>query len=514
MIKDLLKDRPGSEAADVCIVGAGAAGIVLAVELVRLGKRVVLLEGGGTEIEEASQDPYASELTGLPHKGIHTGRFRAKGGTTTKWGGQILELDEIDFEARPGVPESGWPFRKDELSPYYERALKLEGLDKVLRKDQDVWAAIGRSTPTFEGLESYCSRWCPEPNFGLLHRATLEDSESLVLWLHANAVDLVLEGDEVRGVTCRTMTGLEATFEATQYVFCLGAIESSRFFLQPRPEGLPWNRSGLLGKHFQDHVDCNAASVEVVAQDRFHELFDNVFVGGFKYHPKLRLSPALEVAKGTLNVAATMNFESDLDEALSRIKTTVKNMLRGRWSDLRLQDVGYMLGHLPLLCRQVWRYKVEHRAYNPASATVHLRVHCEQEPSSTSSITLAESRDGLGLYRTQLNWQISEQELATIRQYVQVAQASLQGVATIIPNPMLMAGSAEFRLQCDDSNHHMGGMRMSVAEQDGVVNADLRMHGTRNLYVCSGAVFPTSGFSNPTHTLLALAVRLADHLAR
>ena len=117
MIRDLLQSQPEPAAtADVCIVGAGAAGIVLAVDLVRQGKSVLLLEGGGSEIEDSSQDPYVSEVTGHPHRGIHTGRFRAKGGTTTKWGGQILELDAADFERRAWIDGSGWPFPKSELT--------------------------------------------------------------------------------------------------------------------------------------------------------------------------------------------------------------------------------------------------------------------------------------------------------------------------------------------------------------------------------------------------------------
>jgi choline dehydrogenase-like flavoprotein len=304
VIKDLLCDQPeAGAAADICIVGAGAAGIVLAVELVRLGKRVVLLEGGGAEIEEASQEPYRSEVTGLPHRGVHTGRFRAKGGTTTKWGGQILELDARDFVARAAVPGSGWPFAKSELEPFYQRALELEGLTGVLQHDDDVWARIGQATPVFDGLEPYFSRWCPEPNFARLHRRVLEEHVGLTVWLHANVVEMVMDDEVVRGVRCKTLTGVEHTFVAKEFVFCLGAIEGARFFLQPREGRLPWNRSRLLGRYFQDHIDCNAAAVEPVESRRFHALFDNVFAEGFKYHPKLRLSPVVQEREGTLNVA-------------------------------------------------------------------------------------------------------------------------------------------------------------------------------------------------------------------
>ncbi|HSU18412.1 MAG TPA: GMC family oxidoreductase, partial [Acidobacteriaceae bacterium] len=160
------------------------------------------------------------------------------------------------------------------------------------------------------------------------------------------------------------------------------------------------------------------------------------------------------------------------------------------------------------------RYALKHRAYNPESAAIRLRVHCEQQPDSASSITLAEERDSLGLLRARLDWRISELELETIRTYAETAAKSLGQVAEIVPDEALMQGDQSFLSKCDDSNHHMGGMRMAAAASEGIVSPDLLLHGTRNVYVCSGAVFPTSGFSNPTHTVLALAIRLADRLAK
>ncbi len=513
MIRDLLQSQPeAATVADICIVGAGAAGIVLAVDLARRGKSVLLLEGGGSEIEKESQDPYLSELTGLQHRGIHTGRFRAKGGTTNKWGGQILELDALDFEQRPRIDGSGWPFPKSELTAFYERALEFEGLAKVMRQDEAVWREIGETPPVLPSLEPYFSRWCPEPNFARLHRKSIEEDAGFTLWLHANAVEPLLEGEKMRGVRCRTLSGREAVFHASQFVFCLGGIESSRFFLQPREAGLPWNNSGLLGKHFQDHIDCNAATVEPIHAKRFHQMFDNVFSRGFKYHPKLRLAAAEQAAHGTLNVAATMAFVSDADETLAQLKTIAKKLLRGNISDLGAADLSFTARHLPLIARQALRYKIQNRAYNPADARIFLRVHCEQEPTSQSSITLTDTRDALGLLRTRLNWQISEKELASIRQYVRIATKSLAGVARIHPDEDLFSNNLDFIERCDDSNHHMGGMRMSVSPADGVVDPNLRLHCLNNAYICSSAVFPTSGFSNPTHTILALAVRLGQYL--
>ena len=208
-------------------------------------------------LEEASQEPYQSHLGARPHRGVHAGRFRALGGTTTMWGGQILELDDLDFRERSWVAGSGWPIPKRDLAPFYARALRLEGVAGSILDDGDVWRRLGEPKPEFvpgpsghTELVSYLSRWCPEPNFARLHRRALEESPRIEVWLHGNAVELLLEEEQVTGVRCRTLTGVEAVFRASEYVFSLGAIESARFFLQPRPSGgdLPWNRSGLVGQ--------------------------------------------------------------------------------------------------------------------------------------------------------------------------------------------------------------------------------------------------------------------------
>jgi choline dehydrogenase-like flavoprotein len=512
VIHDLLKESPQPGfLADICIVGAGAAGITLAVEFVRKGKKVLLLEGGGATREDSSQALYDSEIAGLPHRGIHTGRIRVKGGTTVRWGGQILELDSRDFTPRPGVPESGWPIPKSELTPFYERALQLEGLAKVERSDAAVWHDLGQPFTQFANLEAYLSRWCPEPNFARLHHKTLTTHPNLHLWLHANAVELLTEGDAATALRCRTLTGIETVFQASHYIFALGGIESSRFFLQPRAGGLSWNRSGLLGQHFQDHIDCNAAQVIPHDLSSFHDTFDPIFSRGFKYLPKLRLPPELQSQLGTLSAGSTMGFE-DTGKARMQAKHTIRNLMRGRFSDVTRDNLTHTAKHVPMLFSQAWRYYIQRRAYAPPEVRIFLRIHCEQEPISCSSITLSSQRDPLGLLRVRFDWHISERELETIRQYVLIAQRSLADIATIIPDPDLMSGSPNFLARCDDSNHHMGGMRMSPSDSTGVVDTNLRLYGLTNTYICSSAVFPCSGFSNPTHTVLALAVRLSDHL--
>ncbi len=514
VIHDLLNsDSDLHTSADVCIVGAGAAGIVLALELAHCGKHVLLLEGGGSSLEDAAQEPYQSFVEGCAHRGIHEGRFRAHGGTTHKWGGQILELDAWDFEEHPWIEGSGWPFPKSTLTPFYERALELEDVAGAIRDDCAVWKRLGEKEPSLRDAVPYLSRWCPEPNFAHLHRQTLAESTSIHVWLHSNVVELLMEDERATGVRARTQTGKEVIFTGREYIFCLGAIESSRFFLQPRQGALPWNHSGMVGRHFQDHIDCNAATVTAQSPSSVHKAFDSIFLDGYKYQPKIKLSTEDQREEQVLSAAAGLSFAGTHAERLATARTAALHISRGRWNQITPKDVAAIARNTPLLLRQAYRYARSHRSYQPASAAISLRIHCEQEPCSASRITLDGRRDSLGMLRTRLDWRISSLELRTIRAMTQVAQKALTGIAEVNP----CAGfdeDSELAARCEDSFHHMGGMRMDSSPSRGVVDPKLKLHGVCNTWICSSAVFPTSGFSNPTHTLLALAVRLAHHVAR
>ncbi len=505
-------------AADVCIIGAGAAGIVLAAELVRQRKRVLLLESGGSTIESAAQSLNEFAYSGQPHQGANIGRFRALGGTTTVWGGQVLELDEQDFAARPWVPGSGWPFSKQELRSYYHRALLAEGLAHVCPSDQELWHQMKVVAPQLgEDFVPYFTRWCPEPNFARLYQETL-DSQGVCVVLHATATAMLLteDGSRVRGIRCKTLAGREHTFSAMQYVLSLGTIESVRFLLQPLPGAqMPaWNQSGMLGCHFHSHIDLNAARVPEKGAAKLQRWFSNAYLGGYKYHPKFRLALPRQRQEKILSVAGSITCINPAETELRRIKSLARDFVRHRALRATREDLPRALRQLPTMMRLGFSYRVHHRAAWPKHSAFWLRTHCEQEPLSRSRITLCNDKDATGLYRAQLDWRISPLEWKTIRYFtdhIKHAFADL-GLANIIPRPELALEEGFRDVVVDDSHHHMGGTRMATNPAEGVVDPDLRLHGIDNAYVCSASVFPTSGFSNPTHTLIALAIRLADHL--
>jgi choline dehydrogenase-like flavoprotein len=519
MIVDLER-RPNLPefSADVCIVGAGAAGIVLAAELVRQGRRVLLLESGGLALESAAQALNECSYTGQPHRGANIGRFRALGGTTTVWGGQVLELSEEDFAKRSWIAGSGWPFSKEELAAYYERALVAEGLGDVCRSDRELWRQMKVDAPELgDALEPYFTRWCPEPNFAHVF-GKLFDSPNLCVILHATATAILLteDGTRVRGIQCKTSSAREHIFSAAKYVLSLGAIESVRLLLQPLSglQAPPWNRCGLLGRHFLSHIDFNAARISENDARRLQRWFANAYLGGQKYHPKFRLAFPVQQREQVLNIAGSITCINPAETELRQMKSLARNLVRGRAFNPGWADIPRALRQLPAMLRLGYGYRVHQRAAWPKKSAFWLRTHCEQEPLSQSSITLANERDASGLFRARLDWRVSSLEWKTIRCFTDQVKRTFaeRNLADILTHPELAVQEGFRDITFDDSHHHIGGTRMAANPAEGVVDTNLRLHGLGNAYVCSASVFPTSGFSNPTHTLIALAIRLADHL--
>ena len=519
MIVDLEKSMAiKADGYDVCVIGAGAAGIVLALDLAQRGFQTLLLEGGGKGYEARSQDLYLGEISGRDYKGLYDGRFRTLGGTTTQWGGQILEIDDFIFMKRPWINGSGWPFPKSELQPFYDKASRWERLDQSLKDANDIWQALGLTTPDFEGaLVSALSQWCPTTNFARMYGEAIATSKTLTTVLHANACEVLLSEDEsnIAEVRCRTLKGEETGFRAKLFVLCMGAIEISRFLLHPdaKRNPTPWGRRGLVGRYYQDHVSCIAADI-VEPDEKVSDYFDYVSYSGFRFQPKMKLSPVNQEKLKTLDVCGFVLSFTGEDDDLALAYETYRFLKTRRLKKLNSRRLLHFLAHVHELA---WHKIPYSRALKSKGKqrTFKLCVNTEQAPLSDGRIELSEQVDALGLHRPRVIWKITEQEVHSIGRYVDTIDRVFANKkwGSIQPNPDLLVASDEMPAKLEDIFHHMGGTRMGHNESEGVVDPDLKIFGTKNAYVCSSSVFPCAGFANPTHTVIALALRLADHLA-
>jgi choline dehydrogenase-like flavoprotein len=520
MICDLASDGlPEELETDVCVIGAGPAGITVGLTLARRNLDVILLESGGREIESESQELFDSEVAGMPHSGVHNGRFRAFGGSSKRWGGQILPLFPIDFEQRGWVKCSGWPLRFADLEPYFGKALSFEGLDHALTDDTDVWRTIGLEPPRLgEELQPFLSRWCPEPDFARLHGKEIQRLSNLRCVLHATVTALEAAGGRIRAVVAKSFFGHSIRVRARRFVLCLGGIETPRLLLHPLTDGSPpvW-ASDLVGSFFQDHPGLTCGDIVPRDNQTLSRLFEHIYFRGLKYQPRMMLGPGKQSKLCCLNAGGSVIAISDRSQSINRLKAAGRAILQGRLGLSVMRDAAHSAVRSgPFMARWAWRTLVSRRSHSPADLGFRLGVQIEQPPRRDSRVSLSCQIDRLGMRRARLDWRVGQQEVETVARFAESVKTAFErmGIADVHIDGDVAARSTEVLDRIVDQNHHMGAVRMADTQDRGVVDSNLKIFRTANGYVCSSAVFPTSSFSNPTHTLVALAVRLGNHLER
>jgi GMC oxidoreductase/putative NAD(P)-binding protein len=505
----------GPQCAETLIVGSGAVGLTLAVELARAGRRVIVLEAGGRGVESESQHYFrTAQWRDRQLQGLHLGRFRMLGGTTNFWGGQLLQFDPIVFEHRPWVADVSWPITRRELDPYYERAYELLGMGHHLTDDM-IWRRLSVAPPALgDEIEMFFSAWAPQPNLAALFGSEIGSSARLCVFVNAPVVALELEQgtERVAGVLVRTVAGAVRRFSAQRVILANGTVEIARLLKLALADGrsAPWAGNRWLGKGFADHIDCLAGHVTPLDRRRFHDLFDNAYLDRIKYVPKLKLSAQTQRERKLLGVTAFFLFNSSLQEHLGNVKLLARSLFRAQFR--RLPDPREFISSLRVAFPMVVRYLRYRRMYNPADQGIQLRLMSEQCPLPESAIHLSEKCDHLGMPIVEIDWRIDGREIETMATCAELLARRLKKaqLASVRIDPALAARDPSLLGQCEDYYHHMGMVRMANTRAEGVVDRNLKVFGTRNLYVAGAAVYPTTGFANPTFTAMALGLRLAD----
>ncbi|WP_371434891.1 GMC family oxidoreductase [Polaromonas sp.] len=523
MIIDLLDGNAIPTDSEVVVVGGGTVALVMGVLLSRRGVKTLLLESGGFGFEPDSQALNEASVLGKAHLGLADARARVLGGTSTLWGGQLARFQPIDFAAREGFGAAPWPIRYEDLRIYYDSIARLLGLSA--RLDDDVTLAkrlLGGAVPSFGDFELMFTRWLKEPNLFRYFRKELTSSANLRICLHAHVVKLSREKDgSIGSVTVACSNSEQSEIRTPRLVLANGTVEISRMLLATAQQdpSVSWANNRWVGASFQDHLDLRAARVRVLDEKRFSDLFQNFVFDGQKHQPKLRLSQLGGGSAAKSHIACSFSYESSLSEHLQYAKVMVRSMQRGRIPYNLRELTQHARGIAKVWWPMVSRYVRHHRIYNPADRGIFMTLHCEQAPFSESRITLdAAARDRFGVPQAALDWRVGGT----------VEVDSMRDFAVRLSEQLKSAGLAELELDDDllrgdrnkvldktyDSYHQCGGARMGHDETDGVVDAELRVFGTPNLYVAGAATYRTSSYANPTFTALALGARLVDTLTR
>jgi choline dehydrogenase-like flavoprotein len=489
--------------ADIVVIGSGAAGITIARDLAGHGLRIVMLEAGGLSV-----DPDVSALSqiddvGRPYPDPHTRRLRYFGGTTNHWGGQCAPLDPLDLKRQDWIEHSGWPYGYDVLRPYYERAHEVLGLGAFDYRPETAAAELGFDLFPFDParIETVMARY-NRVRFGLEHGAALTDDPTTRILLYADVSSIDLEtpeSDTVRGVTVRTVAGNSFAVAGRRIVLAAGGIENPRLLLlsnAERPAGLG-NQSDAVGRYYQEHLLFPSG---VILPEGGYAALD--FYGkewswrGIHVRSHIAL-PAEEVRR--LRIPRFRSQFWLLDPYMDAAQAALHG-------DIRPDDLLTMIadprgmGHLAKC-----RWDAGPRVYALAN-------YVQQVPNPESRIMLSDRRDDLGRPQPQLQWKLSSQD----HEGVLIAHRA-------IANEVGRSGFGRMRLEiepnpetllegCWGGAHHMGTTRMDDDPARGVADGNARVHGTNNLFIAGSSLFPTCGWQNPTLTIVATSLKLADHL--
>jgi choline dehydrogenase-like flavoprotein len=534
---------------DLCLVGAGAAGITIARALAGSSVEVCVLEQGGMEPSEETNAEPAIENEGLPYRSLPTAEDRRFGGATNRWGGLCAPLDPIDFKKRAWVPHSGWPLGRSDLDPFYAEAQEVLQLGPY-RYDPDYWTeAVDAYRPLLNGssrLTNHVVQFSNAPfgrngrpgapreatRLGEQYRTELLEARNVTVVTHATVTELRTppSAATVSGLAVCGPGGTPFRAEAEQYVLAAGGIENPRLLLDSdrhAPKGLG-NEQDLVGRFFMESPHVPSASLVLSgpqALNAYRQDVSRVRAPLFQLGATEEAQRDERILNGYLRLDTRASGVRSAQSLWRRLRSRAgkrddadpRRELRSIW-----EDPGGVAHGL----RKILRHgePTTHRF-----GRLNVLTISEQAPNPDSRVTLSRERDAFGRRTASLNWQLSALDRRSVIRLNQLLDRELRetgrGRLRLADwldeadewRPDRPPEPSRYNTVREPSRlwgvrHYMGTTRMGGTPQSGVCDADCRVYGLDNLYLAGSSVFPTTGGVPPTLTIVALALRLADHL--
>lgn len=515
MLQDFRRLDNKSIDADLCIVGAGAAGITIARRLKDSGLRICLLESGGLTFDEDVHMLNAGEDTGFDQgPGLSDSRLRYLGGSTNHWVGHCAPYSDIDFKVRDWIPNSGWPISLNDLEPYYRSAQRILELGPF-EYDLDKINAIRDRVPAFNPGKLHARAWqmSPPTRFGNRYREELEKSQAIKVYLHATVTQLETDsnGSHIKTAHIKTLDGHSGRVHARYFVLACGGIENARLLLvsnSTSQQGIG-NDTDLVGRFYTDHLRVEQTAIaHLNSNDPIDPVSDPFNSGGITYKPMLCPAAAMQERDRTLNWCAEIRPAGFTKEPGYLAAREIRDALEsGQWPDNLGAKIQALLSNLDGLAKGVY----ERTQPRP----VRILCRCETAPDPDSRIKLSGERDALGQLRVTRHWRVTLREKRTMRSAMMLLgeEFGRLGLGRMkVPDWLLEDSNNWPDPQWGVGVHHIGATRMATSPAQGVVDANCRVHTTNNLYIAGASVFPTCGYTHPTLTVCAISLRLAEHL--
>ena len=513
----------------VCIIGGGAAGITLALELNSMGIDTILIEGGGLTHNDNNQALHEGENISFKNFPISSTRLRVLGGTTNHWGGMAPRLSRSDFEKHQHIPYSGWPISLEDLEPFYIKAEEYCQIPSSFKKDSIELLKNDKQVGFQSGpVNLQLTPWSPPTRFGTEYRNQLEKSKKIRVLIESNVVELETNASftDVKKVRIRTLRNTEFKVAAKFFISATGGLEVPKLLLASNKQcqaGLG-NQNDLVGRFYMDHIGLwSGAAIFANSYSGFDKVSDflnlNKMRAWYTFVPNEKgLQENKMVNFRYLMSQSPVSYEgvsasASFIEEISRL--SVPSKIGMRIADI-LVDIDQIAAKA--IGSNFKEINIQRNSTKTLSGKTFSQaiagISMEQLPNPDSRVTLSNKKNVLGEQLLKLDWKITQQDkinfLTAAKMLGQTLGANNAGRMYIPKSLRELDFESEIQISC----HHMGTARMNNNEKKGVVNSNLRVHGVNNLFISSSAVFPTGGWANPTLTIVALSIKLAKHLKK
>ena len=452
---------------DVAIIGAGAAGITIAMQLAKKKFKVALIEGGDYDFTDESQEIYKAKTIGDPYYDLDATRLRFFGGSTNHWGGWCRTFDPVDFDRGYLGEEFKWPIKYSEIDKYKKEACGIleisNNFNDFLIEDSNIRQIDFHFSPPVRFRDKFFNK--------------LADNQKVHIFINSNFVDVLGEDQKISGVKLKSYTSVETRVNAKKFIFAMGGIENSRYLLwiQKMYGDRFFANSPALGRYWMEHPHFTLGQA----------LVDKNKVNGYYYS----ISGVAQKKNNILNCGFRVEHYNE-----KYTKKIIREVL------CLAPNLGKKLVNLAeknLVCGAI------------------LRAAWEQSPNIANKITLDKETDKFGIQKPILNWKKKpfdrETMIKSVAEFNQWLVDSDNGRVQLV-DWITQDGNYPTDDQLLGGHHHMGGTRMHKSLKFGVVDSNCKVHGSENLYIAGSSIFTTGGHNNPTLPIIQFALRLGNLL--
>lgn len=505
---------------EICIIGGGVTGITLAKELHNKFNNIVLIEAGSETYSKQSQNLYAAEEKTNLFPNPENSRLRFLGGSSNHWENSTNQFDPIDFDKRDWVPDSGWPISYEDTSMYYPKAEEYCGVSNN-GYNLKFWLNKLKAADPFSRsseIESFITQSAvPPTRFYDKYKHELANSSTLTIYKNANFTDIEFEAEteSVQSIVFYTKPGIKHTITANAYIMCLGGIENARMLLEinEKNNSRIGNQYGNVGRYFMEHPTIRAAQLYPTNKSLF-KLYNSVFLQNKIVKGSIKLTESALKRHQINNVRiplaeSTRLYMSHGISSSHVLSDAIKNLQLPEYFGTHLINI---IKDIDLITEKTFDTDLFDDSHDFGGYIIPAMI--EQTPDRNNRITLGKTRDIFNIRRIIISWNLSEENKRSAWKAFDLLAREVGKLAIGRLRVLKERESRLWESQLGFGHHHMGTTRMANSVKQGVVDSNQKVFGTNNLYVGGSSVFTTGSHVPPTLTIVALTIRLANHLSR